>query len=60
MRIHESVWFKIVDDYEFYSSFKKLLERLLTNILFTVYKIYQKKRNTPPKILTKSFERLFI
>ena len=29
MRIHEPVWFKIVDDYEFYSSVKKLLERLI-------------------------------
>lgn len=29
MRIHEPVWFKIVDDYEFHSSVKKLLERLI-------------------------------
>ena len=61
MRIHESVWFKIVDDYEFYSSVQETLRTTnITNILFTVYKIYQKKRNTPPKILTKSFEILFI
>lgn len=29
MRIHEPVWFKIDDDDEFYSSVKKLLERLI-------------------------------